>query len=249
MQNDQQFQANAEKLAGQYGLAAKPDGRIIDVQVDLTAVIEYVGKVYDYLTTVFERELALSTVITRDEWVSLMMSVLAKRVQWARMRVTGVRDGNRTIQIGNTFNVPGPLFQLFYSFGAVSSDALGCVFLPAWDGFNAFLDVPQGAMGKYLIFVGRAKHYMIFSEGLPAKETGSWTYMLYATVTALGTVITGPTKEGRPADAFLAGIVRHTRLMAGLMYGSTYGVITDPDQATAQYIGSYARGIGEGVKS
>lgn len=242
--NDQHFQSIAERFATKRGLSAQSSGTIIDVPVDYTAVIAYVDEFYDFMVSAYDEEVGITTLLSKDEFRIVCMAVLAKRVQWVRQRTYGVRDG-ATIQISNTTPIPGPVFSLVYLFGRVESQ-LGVIFLPEFGQLKDYAHAHTTTlMRKYLSFVTRMKHYYAFSEGMPSQEDGTWAYLLHATDTVAGTVITGPSKEGKPSDAYLAAIIRCAVIQASFFYGASYGVIQAPDLTQAEYFDSFGKGIGE----
>jgi hypothetical protein len=242
--NEQHFQTIAERFATKRGLSAQSSGTIIDVPVNYTAVIDYVDEFYEFMVSAYDEEVGVTTLLTKDEFRSVCVAILAKRVQWVRQRTYGVRDG-ATIQISNTTPIPGPIFALVYLFGKVESQ-LGVIFLPMYEPLKELsVAVTAQLMRKYLAFVTRMKHYYAFSEGMPSQEEGTWAYLLHATDTIAGTVITGPSKEGKPSDAYLAAIIKCAIVQASFFYGASYGVIQAPELTQAEYFDSFGKGIGE----
>jgi hypothetical protein len=243
--NEQQLQSVAERLATKRGLSAKSAGRIVDVPFDTKSVIDYFDSFYEYLVAVYDQQVGISEVITADEFRTVMMAVLAKRIQWVRHRTNGVREG-ATIQVSNTTVLPGPIYSLVYQFGQVESRE-GAIFLPS---MMDLLDWGQrlnvAIMRKYLQFVGKMKHYYTFSEGLPSQDRGSFGYLVVAEITSIGALMTGPTSEATPHDVFLASVVRCARILAGHFYGSVYGIVQNPDVARVEYFDAYGKGVGDG---
>lgn len=242
--NEVQLQSIAAGLAAKRGLAAKPAGTIVDVNVDYSAVEQFVDTVYDYLHSVYESTVNLESVLSKDQFRDISMAVIAKRVQWVRQRVNGIREG-QTIQISNTTALPGPIFNLAYAFGKVESD-LGALFLPEFKGLEKYAkQLTVETMRAYQQFVGKLKHYYAFSEGLPSQDTGTWAYLLHVDKTAVGALVSGPSKEGTPNDAYMASVIRCARVLAGFFYGTPYGIIPSPETATVEYIDAFGKGIGE----
>jgi hypothetical protein len=243
--NETQLQSIAERLASKRGLSAKSIGTVIDVPVNYSAVIDYVDQVYDYLESVYEEPTGFSQVIERSEFRIVCMAVLAKRIQWVRQRVYGIREG-RTIQVSNTTPLPGPIFMMTYLFGKVESD-LGAVFVPSFEGLEAYgADLTIEVMRKYLTFVTKLKHYYAFSEGMPSQDHGTWAYLLHVDLTAVGALVSGPSREGTPNDAYMAAVIKCAKMLASFFYGSSYGVIQSPELAAVELFDSYGKGIGDG---
>jgi len=240
---EQQLQTVAERLAAKRGLSAKSAGVIVDVEFDTGAVVEYFEAMYEYLVTVYDVEVGITTLISEKEFVSVMMACLAKRVQWVRHRTNGVREG-ATIQVSNTTVLPGPAYALIYQFGRVESRE-GAIFLPALMNLVEWgQQLSVELMRKYLQFVGKMKHYYTFSEGMPSQDRGSFSYLLVAELTSMGALMTGPTSEATPHDAYLASVVRCARVMAGFFYGTVYGIVQNPDIARVEYFDAFGKGIG-----
>jgi hypothetical protein len=243
--NETQLQSVAERLASKRGLSAKSIGTIIDVDVNYSAVLQYVEQVYEYLDSVYNEPTGLSEVLSQDEFRIVCMAVLAKRIQWVRQRVYGMREG-RTIQVSNTTPLPGPIFMMVYLFGRVESD-LGAIFVPSYNGLEEHgQSLTIDVMRKYLSFVTKLKHYYAFSEGMPSQDHGTWAYLLHVDQTAVGSVISGPSSEGTPNDAYMAAVIRCATMLASFFYGSSYGVIQSPEIATIELFDSYGKGIGDG---
>lgn len=250
--NEQQLQTVAERLASRRGLSAKSIGSVVDVDVDYGAVIEYVDTFYDYLLSVYDDTVGISTagpdgqpLLSAEEFRIVMMAALAKRVQWVRQRVNGIREG-QTIQVSNTTVLPGPIFRVIYSFGKVESN-LGALFIPTMTGLDGWSkQLTVNIMRKYMQFVGKMKHYYAFSEGLPSQDRGTWAYLLHADMTALGALVSSPSAESVPDDAYLAAIVRCARTMAGFFYGNNHGIVQNPDLARVEFFDAYGKGIGDG---
>jgi len=243
--NNANLQSIAERLAASRGLSAKPLDSLVDVEIDWEAVVTFVRSTYAYLNLAYDDEVGIVNAISEDQFVSVIMAIIAKRVQWVRSRVYGIREG-ASVAIGNTVPILGPIFQLVYSFGRVKSHDANVTFVPAFDGLKAYAKVDVEAFRRYMILIGKLKHYYPFSEGMPASDEGTWAYLLNAVPVSTGVEILGVTSEGKPGDAFLAGIVRHARLMAGFFYGSSYGVVASPDTTLVEFLSAYGKGIGEG---
>jgi len=242
---DQQFQTIIDRLAARKGLSAKQAGAIVDVPIDVAAIEEYVRVFYNYLVTVYDEAAGITPTITEDEFTIVIMCSLAKRVQWVRQRVNGLREG-QTIQISNTTVLPGPIYTMMYMFGKVESRE-GAIFLPEFVGFDRYLGLLTiDVMRNYLQFASKLKHYYAFSEGMPSQDRGTFGYLLVANVTPLGSFVTGPTSEATPNDAYLAAVVRAARVISGFFYGTVYGVIQNPEIARIEFFDAYGKGIGDG---
>lgn len=242
--NDAHFQSNAERFATKRGLSAQSSGTVIDVPVNYGAVTTYVEEFYDFLTSVYDERVGVSDLLTKDEFRIVCLAILAKRIQWVRQRTYGVREG-AVIPVSNTTPIAGPIFALVYLFGKVESQ-LGVIFVPDLDGLLELgHQLTPTLMRKYLSFSTRMKHYYAFSEGMPSQEEGTWAYLLYATNTPVGRVITGPSKEAKPSDAFLAAITQCAMNQAAFYYGASYGVVQAPDVVEIEYFDSFGKGIGE----
>lgn len=254
--NEQQLQTVAERLANMRGLSAKTIGSVIDVPIDYVAVVDYVNSLYSYLISTYDDELNISSggpiidgkttpLISENEFRVCMLSMLAKRVQWVRQRVNGLREG-ATIQISNTTPMPGPIFRFFYAFGRVDS-VLGAVFIPQMgDLLTWSKQLTVDMMRKYMQFVSRLKHYYAFSEGMPSQDRGTYAYILHADLTNIGALVSSPSPESVPDDAYLASITRCARVMTGFFYGINHGIVQSPDIARVEFFDAYAKGIGDG---
>jgi len=243
--NEANLQSIAAGLAAKRGLAAKSSGTIIDVEIDYTAVVNFIDTVYSYISSVYEEAVGVTNTLTQDEFRTVSMAVIAKRVQWVRQRINGIREGG-VISISNTTMLPGPVFNLAYTFGIVESD-LGAIFVPTFSGLEEWSkQLTIELMRKYLAFASKLKHYYAFSEGLPSQDRGTWAYLLHVDRTAVGALVSGPSKEGTPNDAYLASVVRCARVLAGFFYGTPYGIIPSPETATIEYLDAFAKGIGDG---
>lgn len=238
------FQSIVERLATLRGLSAKPLDQLVDVPVDYTAVATFVEQQYIFLNTVYEEEVGVADIISQADFVAVIMACLAKRVQWVRSQVYGIREG-RSIPIGNSVPLPGPIFQLVYSFGRVKSNEVNATFVPSLEGLEN-VSVTTNQFKAYMMLQAKLKHYYPFSEGLPSGIDGTWAYLLHVTNTPVGASIVGPSREGKPGDAYLAAIVRHARLMVGFFYGASYGVVANPDTTLVQFFSAYGKGIGDG---
>jgi len=240
---DSQLTSNLERLANLRGLTAKSTGVIVDVEIDYQAVIEFIDAQYDHLVGVYDEKVGVSDIIGEEEFRSVMLAALGKRVQWVRTKVNGVRDG-ATIRVDNHLPLPGPLFDLFYAFGRVDSTSNGTVYLPALpEILRVQLDLQ--VLRKYLQLHTRLKHYYSFSESLPSQVDGSWAYLIYAETVVNGTSTASPTNEARPADAYLAAAIRCARVVAGQSYNITYGILPFPEVIRASIFDAYAKGIGD----
>lgn len=255
--NEQQLQTVAERLANMRGLSAKTIGTVIDVPIDYQAVIDYVDGLYNYLVSTYDDEVNITSggpldsdgnatpLLSESEFRVCMLSMLAKRVQWVRQRVNGLKEG-ATIQISNTTPLPGPVFRFFYAFGRVDS-VLGAVFIPEMGellSWSKQLTVP--VMRKYIQFVSKLKHYYAFSEGMPSQDRGTYAYILHADLTVLGALVSSPSPESVPDDAYLASITRCARVMSGFFYGVNHGIVQSPDIARVEFFDAYGKGIGDG---
>jgi len=244
--NEQQLQSVAERLWTKRGLTAKSLGKVIDVPVNLEAIVDYIDSLYDTLVVRYDESVGITNTLTREEFEQVAIAILAKRIQWVRQRTNGIREG-RTIQISNTTPVPGPLFRMYYMFGKVES-SLGAVFIPQWtqqlqEAGNA---LTIEVMRKYLELTGKLKHYYAFSEGLPSQDRGGWGYLIIAEVTTVGAVLVSPSPESKPDDAYLAAVIGSARMISGLYYGVSHGIIEAPDLARIEFFDAYGKGVGDG---
>jgi len=237
-------QSVAERLATQRGISAKPSDSIRDVPVDYEAYVTYVRKVYAYVRDTYEDEVRVSETISEEEFLAVNMAALASRVRWTRSRAYGFNEGPRVASVGKTLPIAVPIFGLLYSFGHVKSSALGLTFVPGRDGLEAFANVPEVAFRRYMTLVGRLKHYFPFSEGMPSQSEGTWAYLLYAQETPVGVAVQGPTNEATKADAMIASFTRTAKVMAGMLYGFDYALVSDPDMALYQFLSAHGKGIG-----
>jgi len=255
--NEQQLQTVAERLANMRGLSAKTVGTVIDVPVDYVAVTDYVDSLYNYIVSTYDDEVNISQggalsmdgeqlpLLSELEFRVCMLSMLAKRVQWVRQRVNGLREGS-TIQISNTTPLPGPIFRFFYAFGRVDS-VLGAVFIPAMGELLVWSkQLTVEMMRRYMQFVARLKHYYAFSEGMPSQDRGTYAYILHADLTNIGALVSSPSPESVPDDAYLASITRCARVMTGFYYGINHGIVQSPDIARIEFFDAYGKGIGDG---
>lgn len=215
----------------------------MDVDVDYGLVIEYIDAQYDFLREVFVDEIDVESTISKEEFLSVLVAALGKRIQWVRMKTNGVREG-ATIRVDNSLPVPGPIFELLYAFGRVESIHTGLIFLPSFPA-EIRKETDPITVRKYLQLVTKLKHYYSFSESLPSQVDGSWAYLIYSQAIPSGILTSAPTDEARPADAFLSAAVRCARVVAGLSYGITYGTLPSAEVLRTRIFDAYAKGIGD----
>lgn len=169
--------------------------------------------------------------------------VILKRVQFARQRTLGYREG-ATIRIERDFRLPLPIYQLLHVFGKVDSE-LGCTFVPVMPIFKDLQTLDLNVLARYLQFVTRLKHYYSFSEGLPSEPEGTWTYLINAVTPGETPVLQALTMEASPVDIVLATAVQCAMALTTFPYYTTFTQVMSQTQLLALIFSSCAKGVGE----
>lgn len=240
--NETQFKSDLDKLATRFGISARPTGQIVQVPVNWDAVLLFCRRQYQFLVGAYDDELHVSHLVTEDQFVTLMSWVIRKRVQFARQRTYGYREG-ATIRIERDFRLPLPIYQLLHVFGKVDSE-LGCTFVPEMPKFETG-ELNVEFLAGYLQFVTRLKHYYSFSEGLPSEPEGTWTYLINAQVPGETPVLQAITQEAAPVDIVLATAIQCARALTAFPYYTTFTQVMSQTQLLAMIFSSCAKGVGE----
>jgi hypothetical protein len=237
----EQLQSLVTRIVQSRGLIAQPTGTIVDVPVDWEAVIEFFKDQYGYLVGAYDYELGISQILSEDQFVAVMRSALAKRIQWVRLKTHGRQDG-ATLRVDPNLRLPQPVFELIYSFGRIES-VLGVTFVPSADGLDTTLASGE-ELAAYMRFVSRLKHYYVFAEHLPKSEQGTWAYLILGSVVPNAVELSSMTTEPKPTDAYWAAAVRCARLVVGFPYYTGWNRLPPPEVIRAEIFDAAGKGVG-----
>jgi len=220
-----------------------PKGDVVEIEVNVEAYSILCQETYHFLTSIDE---SLSHKINIDEFIFVCKALLIKRIQWVQTKETGDSPYPK-LPIVSTTKVPGPIFDFIYGCGKVVSVESGITFIPVLpDKYVEGFSIDRSLLRLWIGFSNLASKVVEFSDGLPSQSTGNWSYILscetYGNGSSTHAMVTGPTREAKPVDAFLSGIVHKGRMLSGILYGVSYGSIPLPDHLILEYIKSFERG-------
>jgi hypothetical protein len=236
----QEAQFPAGKLKIRQDLTPQPTGRRIDVELNIGPFLTLVDRVYRHLAAQFPR---FSRFLTNEEFKSMNLSILTKRVSWVRNQVRGIQDGPR---VNLTTHVPidGIVFPAVYSVGRFEAKALGITFVPSMKGLEPYANVDLDLYDRYTEAMYFIKGKRTIALAMPSQPDGTMAFLMQVNIDESRTSasVYGITSEGTSDDALLAATVWQSQAIAAQLYGFTYGVVSQPDQLLLDLVKSATKG-------
>jgi hypothetical protein len=235
-----ELQSNVEKVTQTLGISAHARGELMDVDLNWEQLSLFFGNIYDVLVT---RHRSIMGSITRDQWVKVYQTFMARRVLYVRECAYGVPDPDMPrIRLSKYTWIHGAAFTILAHVGLYQSQQLGFRFIPgvpprAW----ALVDNEAMIIHADVIAALRSRGVVI-SEGFPSEPTGSMAYLLLVRDYPEHVVASAPSSEATPNDGMMASVIFQTKVAMALGYGYDFSPVATPNIVIRGFIAAYMGG-------